>query len=153
MKGLTIWQPRATLVVIGAKPFETRTVRPPHGLIGQRIAIHAAVRPFRPATDVDVPTYHEMMRALDRAGLRIDELPLGALVGTARLVKAEKVDHAHEFARLPPDRFGDYSVGRWVWFLDQVQQLPEPVEFRGAQGWFHVPDSLVAAARSAEVLP
>ena len=44
MKALTIWQPWASLIIAGAKPFEFRGWRPPASLIGQRIVIHAAAR-------------------------------------------------------------------------------------------------------------
>jgi hypothetical protein len=42
MKAISLWQPWATLIACGAKPFETRSWAPPRDLIGQHIAIHAA---------------------------------------------------------------------------------------------------------------
>lgn len=42
MKAISLWQPWASLIACGAKPFETRHWAPPRELIGQRIAIHAA---------------------------------------------------------------------------------------------------------------
>ncbi len=42
MKAISLWQPWASLVACGAKPFETRHWAPPDKLIGQTIAIHAA---------------------------------------------------------------------------------------------------------------
>ena len=42
MKAISLWQPWASLIACGAKPFETRSWAPPRELIGQRIAIHAA---------------------------------------------------------------------------------------------------------------
>lgn len=42
MKAISLWQPWASLIACGAKPFETRHWAPPPELIGQRIAIHAA---------------------------------------------------------------------------------------------------------------
>ena len=45
MKATTLWQPWASLIAIGAKYYETRDYPPPAKLLGQRIAIHAAVRP------------------------------------------------------------------------------------------------------------
>lgn len=42
MKAISLWQPWASLVACGAKPYETRHWAPPRELIGQRIAIHAA---------------------------------------------------------------------------------------------------------------
>lgn len=42
MKAISLWQPWASLIACGAKPFETRSWAPPRELIGQPIAIHAA---------------------------------------------------------------------------------------------------------------
>lgn len=42
MKAISLWQPWASLIACGAKPYETRDWAPPRDLIGQPIAIHAA---------------------------------------------------------------------------------------------------------------
>lgn len=42
MKAISLWQPWASLIACGSKPYETRHWAPPRELIGQRIAIHAA---------------------------------------------------------------------------------------------------------------
>lgn len=50
MKALTIWQPWASLVMIGAKPYEFRRWdyrERQSGLQGQRIVIHAGARPVK----------------------------------------------------------------------------------------------------------
>jgi len=41
---ITLWEPWATLIAIGAKKFETRSWAPPAELKGKRLAIHAAKR-------------------------------------------------------------------------------------------------------------
>ena len=41
---LTIWQPWASLIAAGAKPYEWRGWPAPRRLIGQRIAVHAGAR-------------------------------------------------------------------------------------------------------------
>lgn len=42
MKAISLWQPWASLIACGAKPYETRSWAPPRDLIGATIAIHAA---------------------------------------------------------------------------------------------------------------
>ena len=42
MKAISLWQPWASLIACGVKPYETRSWAPPRELIGQPIAIHAA---------------------------------------------------------------------------------------------------------------
>jgi len=44
---LTIWQPWATLIAVGAKPFEFRAWAAPRAMHGRRIAIHAGARATR----------------------------------------------------------------------------------------------------------
>jgi len=44
MKALTIWQPWASLILIGAKPYEFRSWKPPQWLVGKPLAIHAGAR-------------------------------------------------------------------------------------------------------------
>lgn len=51
MKAISLWQPWASLIACGAKPFETRHWAPPRELIGQRIAIHAAKKIDKGAKD------------------------------------------------------------------------------------------------------
>jgi len=47
MKAITIWQPWASLILAGAKPYEFRGWAAPRALVGQRIAIHAGARKAR----------------------------------------------------------------------------------------------------------
>lgn len=148
MRCITLWQPWATLLVLGVKTRETRSWRFADDVINTRIGIHAALRPFNPAKDVDAATWQEMKRALDRAGVQLEEIQgrgrlLGAIVGSVVPTGCERVDVAHEYARMPPDRFGDYSVGRWVTHCAHPHQLVTPVPFKGAQGWFNAPERLV----------
>jgi len=58
VKALTIWQPWASLIMVAAKPYEFRPksylryVGAP--AIGERIVIHAGVRPVKPAEIEDL---------------------------------------------------------------------------------------------------
>lgn len=47
MKAITVWEPWASLIAIGAKPYEFRSWDAPRWIIGQRIAIHAGARKLR----------------------------------------------------------------------------------------------------------
>jgi hypothetical protein len=51
MKVISLWQPYASLIACGEKPFETRHWAPPRNLIGQTIAIHAAKKIDKDATE------------------------------------------------------------------------------------------------------
>lgn len=54
LKALTIWQPWASLIMAGAKPYEFRGWRFPSFMIGNRIVCHAGARPMREAEILDL---------------------------------------------------------------------------------------------------
>lgn len=141
MKVLSLWQPWATLVVIGAKAFETRGWRPPQGVIGQRIAIHATksedgaarrlcmAEPFLSALRL---VYGDDYQGDDRA------LPRGVILGSVLLVSAKPTEEVRSWLS-KMDRgkrelqFGNYSDGRVAWRLDARRVLNEPIPAKGMQ--------------------
>ncbi|MFN3075872.1 MAG: hypothetical protein ABT940_03125 [Alphaproteobacteria bacterium] len=158
---ISLWQPWASLIAIGAKRFETRAYRPPDKYIGQRIAIHAAARQCRDnLMDVDGRVYWEIASTLFGEGVPPGELPPtewerlphGKVVCTAVLAGAYRcggcgrrgqvaVSRLGAFGFESPtsiaiDAFGDYSPGRWAWLLTDVQPLDPPVPAKGKQGWW-----------------
>lgn len=124
---ITLWQPWACLIEIGAKKFETRSKPPPSRLIGQRIAIHAAARKQQ-----DRDTTPESREAMDDAfGFCnwFHSLPRGAVVCTCVITEAVRVEDTE------PDLFGDYSPGRWAWKLEDVFGVHPHVRAKGRQSW------------------
>src|SRR5665213_1508383 len=75
MPAISLWQPWASFIAIGVKPYETRHWRAPSRFIGRRILIHAAKR--RLDKD-DIEWWHLVSRS-DQSP------PLGAFVCTAIL--------------------------------------------------------------------
>jgi hypothetical protein len=128
MKALTLHQPWATLIAIGAKTMETRSWSTPYR---GPLAIHAAKYLTEDAgwlikEPVSGKPYRD---ALSAAGFRIfGDLPRGAIVATCQLVDCLPTE------RVTPEDFGDYTPGRWAWVLRDVQPLAEPVVTRGYQG-------------------
>lgn len=127
---LSLWQPWATLMAIGAKHYETRSW--PTRYRGP-LAIHASLR-LKP--DQVVLFVQEPFRSvLHAAGISLpSQLPSGAFVATGRLVnciRTEEID-----ARLSDQEraFGDYTPGRWAWILADIHLLSTPVPARGQQG-------------------
>ena len=96
MKAITLWQPWASLIAAGAKTIETRTWSPPHSLIGQPLAIHAAM------TLVE-PTYFPELVAAAVARALGDHwqrsIPTGAVLAVVTLAAAEQVDSKASNAR------------------------------------------------------
>lgn len=156
MKALSLTQPWATLVAIGAKQVETRSWRTHYR---GWMAIHAAAgfpqscreqvmeEPFRSALvagGCDVPW--------GTAKLAGYLLPRGSVVAVARLVDCRMTGlggqlEAEWIRKLSDNErsFGDYSPGRYGWILDDVRPFPEPIPARGALGlweWNSTADQL-----------
>lgn len=135
MPALTLWQPWATLIAAGVKPYETRPSLPPHELRGRRIAIHAGLRPAAP---LDItPSMDAVMVALTGDRYWYERLPYGAVVCVCVL------DSVRPAQNVPADDFGNYSAGRWAWKLTDIVVLDPPVPARGQRdyGWpWSVPD-------------
>lgn len=132
MKALSLWQPWATLIAIGAKTYETRSwstdYRGP-------LLIHAS------KTDKELQTcYVEPFReALVWGGFKNPlELPLGAAVAICDLVDVMRVENVSFGTNSWEKAFGDYSAGRFAWKLANVKRLDPVVPMRGMQGLFPV---------------
>lgn len=150
MKAISIWQPHASLLLIGAKPFETRSWPVPKRLIGQRVAIHAAKaagdlieigqyvldRMSRSRFDEQLEAY---VSAILGAGFRnCRELPRGCILGSVILSESLAAESAEDH-----HGFGDFRPGRFAWRVADSRVLPNPIPFRGMQGFFDVPDRLL----------
>lgn len=144
MKAITLTQPWATLVAIGAKRIETRSwgtkYRGP-------LAIHAAKG--RTIEAISLFFQEPFKSVLREAGYSTySALPFGCIVATCELVSVREIHHARMgigWGWIGPDRtlyefeidqqercFGDYAEGRKAWLLHNVQHLAEPIPARGA---------------------
>lgn len=132
MKALSLRQPWATLVAIGAKKIETRSWRT--GYRGP-LAIHASAT-FGP-TETHLCDGEPFHCAL----LSIGSMPLGAVVAIVDLVDVEAITAANT-PQEPERSFGDYGPGRWAWRLENVRRLAPAIAVRGHLGlWtWEIPD-------------
>ena len=157
MQAITVNEPLASLVVAGYKHVLTMGWGAPRQLTGKRIAIHAAKRP----PDRKGLNLLEGMEPLP-AGYQLTMMgwivcnpstaPLGKVMATATLAAVGQVDFYGETedrnkrmvhcTGYPEDRwavvdkFGDFSMGRWIWFLEDVEKVTPPVPAQGYQGFW-----------------
>jgi hypothetical protein len=129
MRAITLTQPWATLVAIGAKQTETRTwstrYRGP-------LAIHAA-KGWTPEV-VRVSMSSPYRPALADAGYNLfSSLPRGVIVATCTLADCIPTNK-FQGADMRDWAFGDFAFGRWAWILKDVKRLNEPIPARGALG-------------------
>lgn len=167
MRVLTLTQPWATLVAIGAKKIETRSwntrYRGP-------LLIHAAagLGPGGKAGLVDLcetEPFTSVLAPLWSPGTFFApvSLPFGAIVARCELTAVHQIPSApmhfprgvpadHPLASYPvilpplrdiPERsFGDYTPGRYAWLLSDVQALPTPIPAKGQLGLWNWEGSL-----------
>jgi len=152
MKAITLWQPWASLIAVGAKTIETRSWAPPASLIGHRIAIHAARKPA--PKDIDSIAESVIAAALDFPPSKRAGLPFGAILCTVTVVGAYRVltgrggelgcvDVRERVPGSDPtvcalsiDLFGDFRQGRWLWELGELETFAAPIPAKGAQGFW-----------------
>jgi len=150
MKAISLWQPWATLIAMGAKKIETRSW--PTSYRGW-IAIHAAKRKVKSEL-IELARDENYIAAL---GLKpsetypvFNELPLGALVAVARLVDCKPVEQLQPSMALGGEYWlGNYSAGRFGWMLEDVIAL-ESIPYKGEQGLFTVPNELLSQTLSGQ---
>ena len=159
MKALTLWQPWASLIAIGAKRYETRSWPAPKTLKpGDLLAIHAAKK--QDGFDVMMGA---STAAADRAFWALDDaepdgwegegcypLPLGSIVAVCIFdlcfPTADIIGTVSQDERL----FGDWSDGRWAWRLRVRHRLSPPIPAKGKQGiWQWEPPEWLAAQLTA----
>lgn len=166
MKALTIWQPWASLIIAGAKPFEFRGWYAPRFAIGGRHVIHAGARPVKRAEVEDLiarlagedawttglhakAALPILYRALDMASRRpgsdlfeverFEPLPLAAGIGTAVIGEPVHGSIAAEtFGHRVNDSDRDEHAN-WGWPMLDIEAWPEPIPMKGAQGFWNWP--------------
>lgn len=153
MKLISLWEPWATLMALGAKKIETRSwatsyrgwlaIQASKGGLSKRDLAQTISDPlfqaalgselFRPGHIVAVVNLKyckEICRAMSP--------------GTPEELEARRVIVA------PPEperSFGDYYPGRYGWITDSLFRLPEPIPFKAKQGLCDVPDDVVRQIR------
>ena len=135
MKAITLTQPWASLVAIGAKKWETRSwatnYRGP-------LAIHAAKGWPRWAQDSMEHRYfrtvlHEAFQGYERD--RVDGAR-GHIIAIVQLVGCWPTEAVMLAKKLTDQEaaFGDYSPNRFAWRLDDVEGLGQPIPATGHLG-------------------
>jgi hypothetical protein len=135
---LTLWQPWATLVALGAKCYETRSWKTPYRGV---LVIHAARR-FD--AQQQLLCREEIFReVLSAAGYHHPmELPLGKALCTVVMKGAFPTEALRNRISAQERRFGDWSDGRQAWELCSVYRFPKPIPIQGAQGMWPWPPTI-----------
>lgn len=148
MKTLTLTQPWASLVAVGAKHIETRSWRTAYR---GPLAIHAAkgfpgeAKRFCEALLVQQSLLWTIRSDIKTLPERIAELPTGCVIATCDLMDCKEIlkdmppclptFYQGRYMVPPPApelHFGNYEAGRYGWLLENAKMLPEPIPAKGA---------------------
>lgn len=142
MKAISLWQPWSSAIPAGLKKYETRSFQPPAKYIGQRIAIHAALKEnanlWKWWCEVVVGCPHRQ-RAFAAIGVKhFDALPRGAIVATAVLAGCVPTWKLIDSGMISDEErmWGDYGTGRYGWALADIMWVKPALPCKGRQGWF-----------------
>lgn len=137
LRGLSLTQPWAHLVAIGAKRLETRSWSTRYrGLV----AIHAASGfPRECQALCRRPPFSHYIAD-------VGSLARGAIVGIGYLAAVYESEVARGCISEDELAFGDFSDGRYAWKLTSVQWCRTPVACKGALGLWRVPAHIEARA-------
>jgi len=143
MKAATLYQPWATLVAIKAKRIETRSWATKYrGELG----IHASTqRRFinNRSKDYicDEEPFYSVLTGYYRSKSIVPWyiLPKGMIVAVCELkncilIEPPYSDHIILGLSDQEKVFGDYTPGRFMWFLENVRELKKPIPAKGALG-------------------
>ncbi|OGP69708.1 MAG: hypothetical protein A2Y80_02060 [Deltaproteobacteria bacterium RBG_13_58_19] len=139
MKALSIWQPWASLIAVGAKKYETRSwgtsyrgsllICAAKNYYGARMCLNDPI--FRAVSYCFIPGHY------------ID-LPYGKALAIVDLIECNPVGYNIFDDLLTPrllsaqeKLFGDFSRGRYAWKLENVRQI-KPFMVKGRQGLFEI---------------
>jgi hypothetical protein len=135
MKCLTLYQPYATLIMLGAKQIETRSWTTRYR---GRLGIHAGMS-FHAATRL-LCREEPFCSTLAQAGYHsLDDLPRGVLLGSVELVDVIQMSKLPE--GVPDSReikFGFYFPERYAWILRNPTPLVVPLPMKGQRSLYDV---------------
>lgn len=146
MKVLTLRQPWASLVVIGAKKWETRSWKPSPTMIyllqKDGLLIHSSAK-FE-SLHRGLMTFPPFTKYLDEIG----SFPLGKIIGFVKLGRVLTTkDWAAEFKpelQYPYEEqeFGNYESGRWAWELTNLIKFDIPIPAKGSLSFWDYNDRI-----------
>jgi hypothetical protein len=147
MKCISLYNPWAYLISIGAKKIETRSWYTSHrGLL----LIHAADKWNKNLADIcNQEPFYSALKS-DNQIFSKNIFSFGCIIAMVDLYDCQKIINKNESfnfvnSLLPEGdeySFGDYNIGRYMWLLRNIRRI-ESIRFRGNQGLFNVPNEII----------
>jgi hypothetical protein len=143
MKAISLWQPWASLMEVGAKTIETRSWSTKYR---GELAICASKRAGYFPEDHWGAYQSALMPHYGRDGVvSATFLPSGKVLGVVDLVEIFSTNEwAPQVSEFP---FGDYSENRFGWITKNLRRLKSPAPVIGRQGLFNLPPEVESEVR------
>jgi hypothetical protein len=92
-----------------------------------------------------------MWRSLLAArGFTTRDVPLGAVIGTVRLIGVRRAEDVYPQIDEVERNLGDYTMGRFAWMFSDPRTLPVSIQFKGRQAiLWEAPPELEARVRQS----
>ena len=156
INAITIWQPYASLLADQLKTTETRSWGPPLHALGQPLAIHSGSRKVAQST---IPFHVNRKMQVKYSDSWRSEIPYGCILAVGTLdsyywvtggtrtddtgqevVIAQHVKPIEQSSmtdplhvEVPTDPWGDYSTGRYIWKITDLETLEVPIKVSGSR--------------------
>jgi len=144
LKVLSLKQPWATLIAIGAKKIETRSWPTKHR---GPLLIHASASWDKAGRELFKHPVCNDILLMEGFG-EMDLIPLGKIVGFAQVndckpireLKGDVDPRYQDFPPMPELLFGGYGLGRSAWILDErvYGKFNNPPAFKGKLGFANI---------------
>jgi len=147
MKAITLYQPWASLIMTGAKTFETRSwatkYRGPlvicsaKGGLSKSELLHL-LSTWQIQSGL-APLVGDPLDLSFRSfpGVKIDHLPFGKALGVVDLTNCSKSGDLSRNQINTDWPYGDFTLGRYAWKLENVRPFDKPIPVIGRQGFFN----------------
>lgn len=135
IKCVSLWEPWASLMAVGAKRNETRSW--PTSYRGPILICASKKRIPELPELLNLPAFKRGLSPLRQPGDRIvkdllGRLSFGMAVAVVDLVDCVRAESVESFP-FDEREFGDYTPGRWAWITKSVRRV-EPFPITGHQG-------------------
>jgi hypothetical protein len=144
MKGLSLKQPWATLVAIGAKQVETRAWQTTYR--GDLVICSSAKFDKADARLCVEPPLSDVLAAYGVNVQALASFPTGQALAVVTLERCCPVGDVAPVLSEQELACGDYSAGRWAWMLRYARRI-RPIPAKGALGVWRLPVALEEAVR------
>lgn len=159
MKAISLWQPWGSLIMTGAKTWETRSWATSYrgplvicaakgGLakwqerdlierrgFGECWRFQGALAPLI-GKPLDLDLWPHLGK--EWPGVKIEDIPRGVALGVVDLVDCKRTEDLKQWEIAKELLFGNFERGRFAWKLENVRPLKNPIPVKGERGFFQV---------------